>query len=169
MDLLNIADRWMKLDFYKSPGHFPEWAYKDIPPKIIVEKFLSDDGQVASDYRFFIFNGICQYIEVDCSWTDFPTRNMFDREWNPVEVRLKFPPAIPIPTRPPEMDKMILLSEKLADSTDHVRVDFYLLGHKIIFGEMTNYHTSALQIFHPLSFNEEFAYSWNPAAHKHQF
>jgi hypothetical protein len=165
LDLLNIVNRWMTLDFYKSPSHFPEWAYKDIPPRIIFEKFLGDDGQVASDYRFFIFNGICQYIEVDCSWSNLPTRNMFDSEWNPVNVTLKFPPAIPTPSRPTEMGKMIMLAEKLADGIDHVRVDFYLVGNKIIFGEMTNYHTSGQQIFYPLDFNYTFAKNWNPKAH----
>jgi len=164
-DLLSIANRWLTLDFYKSSSHLPEWAYKGIPPRIIVEKFLSDNGQVASDFRFFIFNGICEYIEVDSSWSNKPTRNMFDREWNEVEVTLKFPPEIPAPSCPPEMGKMILLAEKLSDGIDHVRVDFYLVGNKIIFGEMTNYHTSGKQIFYPLNFNYVFANNWNPKIH----
>jgi hypothetical protein len=164
-DLFGIANRWMKLDFYKSSGHYPEWAYKGIPPRIIIEKFLDEGGKVASDYRFFIFNGSCKYIEVDCSWSNLPTRNMFDREWNEVEVTLKFPPAIPTPSVPPEMGEMILLAEKLANGVDHVRVDFYLVENKIIFGEMTNYHTSGQQIFYPHNFNYVFAKDWEPRAH----
>lgn len=164
-DLYSITNRWMTLDFYKSSGHFPEWAYKGIPPRIIVEKFLGYGGQVASDFRLFIFNGVCEYIEVDSSWSELPTRNMFDREWNEVEVMLKFPPAIPAPSCPPEMGKMILLAEKLSDGVDHVRVDFYLIGNKIIFGELTNYHTSGRQIFYPLDFNHIFAKNWNPKVH----
>jgi hypothetical protein len=156
----------MKLDFYKSSGHFPEWAYKGIPPRIIVEKFLSDEAGVASDYRFFIFNGKCKYIEVDSSWKETPTRNMFDIHWKPLEVKLKFPPAIPHPDCPDSFEEMKSLAEKLADGVDHIRVDFYLIGEKIIFGEMTNYHTSGQQVFYPLSFNYEFASEWKPIKNK---
>jgi len=77
--LKNILDTWLKTSYSKGYGHFPEFAYKGIKPKILVEQLLTVDEDIASDYRFFIFNGKCDYIEVDQSWNLNPTRDMFDR------------------------------------------------------------------------------------------
>ena len=161
-ELKSLLQNWLDTSYHNGFGHFPEYAYKDIVPKIIVEDLLVTGNEIASDYRFFIFNGICEYIEVDKSWNDKPSRDMFDTNWNQVEVQLKYARAAITPSRPPDLELMIKLAEKLADGIDHVRVDFYLIGNKIYFGEMTNYHTSGKQTFHPVRFNFQFGKSWDP-------
>ena len=46
-------EKWFKHCQYKKVGY--EWAYKNIQPKIIVEKFLKEEGrEVLLDYKFFV-------------------------------------------------------------------------------------------------------------------
>lgn len=163
--LQSVLNFWLKTSYYNDCGHYPEFAYKHVKPRILIEKLLKSGVNIASDYRFFIFNGICEYVEVDQSWNNSPTRDMFDVDWRPVQVQLKFPKAVTPPPRPVEFPKMIALAEKLADGVDHVRVDFYLIDNQIYFGEMTNYHTSGRQVFKPKSFNFEFGRNWHPSIH----
>lgn len=157
-----LLRRWLLLDYYGKRGQYPEWAYKDIRGKILVEEFLSDDFGVAADYRFFVFNGVCQYIEVDTSWDEFPTRTIFDRNWNRQDIKLKYPARIPEPKKPRNLSHAIELAEKLAQESDHLRVDFYISRERIYFGELTNYHTGGKQVFEPDYFNFIFGQSWHP-------
>jgi hypothetical protein len=160
-----VLNSWLETSYYNDCGHYPEFAYKNIKPKILIEELLTSDENIAADYRFFIFNGVCEYIEVDQSWNASPSRDMFDLNWNSVDVQLKYPKALVPPRKPDEFAKMVTLAETLADNVDHVRVDFYLIDDQIYFGEMTNYHTSGRQIFKPKMFNYEFGSKWQPSNH----
>jgi len=141
-----ILKRWLTRDYYYEPGFFSEWAYKDVEPSLIVEEFLEQgDSGVARDYRFFIFNGLCESIEYDRSWNDKLTRTMFDKDWNKLDATLKYSSENPTPSKPKEIKLMMSLAEKLAQGVDHVRCDFYLVNSRIIFGELTNYHTTGDQ------------------------
>ncbi len=157
-----LLHRWLSLDYSRKRGQYPEWAYKGIKSKIIVEEFLGDGSGVASDYRFFVFNGVCQYIEVDTSWNDIPSRTMYDRNWNRQFIKLKYPAATSEQLKPKNLSIAIELAEKLAQATDHLRVDFYITGDQIFFGELTNYHTGGQQIFEPEEFNVTFGEAWRP-------
>jgi len=154
--------RWLSLDYYRKRGQYPEWAYKNIKSRILIEKFIGDESGVASDYRFFVFNGVCQYIEVGTSWNEAPTRTMYDRDWNRQYVKLKYPARTPEPQKPENLSIAIELAEKLAQDTDHLRVDFYIIRNQIFFGELTNYHTGGQQVFEPQEFNLKFGQSWQP-------
>jgi hypothetical protein len=159
--------KWLTQSYFWRPGTFPEWAYKFIAPCIVVEEFLiSKSGQgVPPDYRFFIFNGICEYVEVDKSWSNQLTRTMFDRNWNAIDVKLKYPPAFPLPIEPDEFKLMVKLAEKLANGIDHVRCDFYLVDSRIVFGELTNYHVGGLQEITISGDKGKFGQSWHPDTH----
>src|SRR5690606_19734226 len=55
--------KWQRTNFYNK---HKEWAYKDSPPFIIAEKFLSEENQsVINDYKFFCFGGQIKFIQVD--------------------------------------------------------------------------------------------------------
>jgi hypothetical protein len=47
---------------------------------------------------------------------------------------------------------MIKLAEVLANSINVVRVDFYDLGNRIVFGELTNYPGGGLEKFKPAEY-----------------
>ena len=55
--------KWLKVDFYVLGR---EWAYKDVPNRIICEEFLEcDDPYGLNDYKVFCFNGEPKMIQVD--------------------------------------------------------------------------------------------------------
>ena len=44
---------WKSTNYYTI---WREWAYKDIQPKILIEKFIIDTGMnIPKDYKFFLF------------------------------------------------------------------------------------------------------------------
>jgi len=159
-----ILRKWISQNYYYEPGFFPEWAYKDIRPLLIVEEFLPQgENGVAQDFRFFLFNGVCEYIRLDINWNDQPTETLFDTNWSQIDVTFdKFPPAQPLPEKPSELEFMISLAEKCGQGIDFVRCDFYLVDSRIIFGELTNYPSGGGR---ELTINQSlktFGESWKP-------
>ena len=56
--------------------------------------------------------------------------------------------------KPSNFDEMILLAENLSDKFPFVRVDFYSINGKTIFGEMTFYPSDGRKDFYPNEYNE---------------
>jgi hypothetical protein len=83
---------WMNINY-------GEWArehhYQDIPPAIIVERFLFDEHyEVPLDYKLFVFHGKCHFIQVDYGRFAEHTRTIYDRNWEPQEFTFKYPRGI---------------------------------------------------------------------------
>jgi hypothetical protein len=154
----------MNMNYYYFPGCFPEWAYKNIQPRILIEELLSGTSGVPDDYRFFCFNGRCEYIQVDTPvYTGSGVlRDIFDRDWNKLDVTLKYPNSNIARSRPRSLEEMIMIAELLSSEIDHVRVDLYDLDGRIVFGELTNYHAAGTQKFNPELFDKLFGESWHP-------
>lgn len=58
--------KWLNRDYYPLTGG--EWAYKGVPRRIIVEKYLEQPQMdTLTDYKVFCFNGEPTYIQVDMS------------------------------------------------------------------------------------------------------
>ncbi len=74
-------NRSMKKNVYKV---LREWPYKNVPPRIIAEPFLDDNGHVPVDYKVYCFNG-APYKVMLCldRDKDEPTKfYSFDFDWN---------------------------------------------------------------------------------------
>ena len=119
-----------------------EWPYKDVPRRIICEKFMVDAGNTASltDYKFFCFNG-----KVDCVMvcverdTGNPKFYFFDEKWElkKYNVRGKQAPegfTLPMPAKMPEMFR---IAQHLSEGLPFSRIDLYCCNEKIYFGEIT--------------------------------
>lgn len=125
-----------------------EWPYKDIPRRIIAEEFLENkecSGDLP-DYKFFCFNGKVEFFKVDFDRFTNHRANYF----SPDGMLLNFGEA-EFPPKPEnkieknqDVNKMIELAEKLSHGFSFLRVDFYLLNHKIYFGELTFFPNSGL-------------------------
>jgi hypothetical protein len=159
-----ILTKWLSMNYSWTPGHFPEWAYKNIKPKVMIEELIRDDVGELNDFRFFTFNGKCKFISTGPPFHSQrgTERNFYTLDWELIPVRGLYPNFTSNLERPRNLDEMIRVSESLAARTDHVRVDLYNLNERICFGEMTNYHNGGGEIFIPESFNYEFGSSWHP-------
>ncbi len=122
-----------------------EWPYKNVKPRIIAEKYMSDDNNDSLvDYKFFCFNGIPRMMYVSRDVADDPRTDFFDMEWNHLPFHLKDPNADVPPSKPVLFEKMRNLAQLLSKGIPHVRVDFYVINGKVYFGEMTFFHNSGI-------------------------
>lgn len=145
----NLKSRLKKNYYYNTSK---EWQYKNIVPRIIIERMLTDkNGNIPPDYKFHCFNGKVRMVQVDVNrGTDKHFRNWYDRDWNrePYKWSSKkgknkyTDPSEKEITAPRNLTKMIELSEKLAKPFCYVRVDWYDVDGRIYFGELTFHHDS---------------------------
>ena len=133
-----------------------EWAYKGVAPKVIAEPFLDDgspDG--LTDYKFFCFNGEPKFLYVSRGLDDHRTAHISFAwpDWTPAPFRRSdYEPFEVLPTAPSELELMMELSRKLSHGIPFVRVDFYQVGDKVLFSEMTFYPCGG---FLPLGSDEQ--------------
>ena len=140
-----------------------EWVYKNIKPRIIAEKFMVDEsGTELKDYKVYCFNGKPHLIQVDFGRFTHHERNLYDTEWNYIDKQIEYPknPNVII-QKPSNLDKMLVLAEKLADGIPSVRIDFYSIDDRLYFGEITFYQEAGFAHFDP----EEYEYELGEMIH----
>jgi hypothetical protein len=133
-----------------------EWAYEGCRPRIIIEKFLEDrvgEGNL-SDYKFFCFGSHPYCVQVDSGRYDSHRQNFYDMQWNSLGVHCSYPEGEGV-EKPLGFDEMKQLACQLSKEFPFVRVDFYNVGGKIYFGELTFYPSSGYGKFTPDSFDLE--------------
>lgn len=163
----------LKQDYYLTGR---EWSYKDVPRKIICEKYMIDHSSQKildneedksgkndglNDYKFMCFNGkvLCSFVCSDRFSDDGLKVTFFDKDWNVLPFERHYPKSRkPIP-KPFNYKKMIEFSERLAEGIPFVRIDFYEIDHKLYFGEITFFPGSGFEEFTPESADEELG-SW---------
>jgi hypothetical protein len=127
--------KWLRTPYGRSSG---ETWYDQIPPRILVEELLVDSTHdVPLDYKFWVFHGRAEFVQVDVDRFGDHRRNFYDREWRRQSWGMNYPPAPDLP-QPAALPSMIEIAEALASDIDFVRIDLYCLeGRDIIFGEFT--------------------------------
>jgi hypothetical protein len=130
-----------------------EWQYKDIEPRIVVEKLLTDSkGNIPDDYKLHCFNGNLVFTQVDLDRHTDHKRNLYDVEWNRIPCKWIYENGEDVP-KPSNYTQMKELAEKIAQDFTYVRVDFYSIGASIFFGELTFHSDSGFGRFTPESFD----------------
>ena len=133
-----------------------EYPYKNVKPKIIIEKYMEDkENKAIRDYKFFCFNGTPEIMYIsENSHTAEQSIAFLDMDYNLTDCKRKdYKDLLPIPKKPKNFDLMKVFSKKLSKNIPHVRVDFYEINGKLYFGELTFYTGSGMIPFK----NEE----WN--------
>lgn len=150
-------EKSLKNNFFYSGR---EWAYKDVKPRIIAEKYMEDyETQELRDYKFFCFNGICKalFIASDRQTDGVETKfDFFDSNYNHLDINNGHPNANVIPEKPKNFELMKQLAEKLSAGIPHLRVDFYEVNGKAYFGELTFCHWSGMVPFEPIEWDYKF-------------
>lgn len=137
-----------------------EWPYKDVPVRIIAERYMEDrkTGELR-DYKFFCFDGKVKALYIASgrmnknSETKF---DFFDSDFNHLPFTNGHPNSVQLPEKPVNFTQMKMLAEELSKGIPHVRVDLYEVNDKIYFGEMTFFHFSGLVPFNPEEWDYKF-------------
>ena len=155
-DAKRKIETWLKLNYCYLMGGL-DVQYIHIKPRILVEKFIENDGGDLYDYKFFCFGGkvFCLYTMIE--YTDNHENGklgFFDRNFNLLPYhRLDFAPITEQIQAPKCFSKMVSIAEDLAKEFPHVRVDFYDVNGNVIFGELTFYNASGFTKFEPDDFD----------------
>ena len=124
-----------------------EWPYKAVKPRIIAEKYMTDNTDVDcfTDYKFFCFNGCADCVMVCLGRGEGDTKfYFFDKQWKLKRLNVSGKKAakdftLPKPTC---MDKMFEIAELLSRGIPFARIDLYQSNEQIYFGEITFYPAS---------------------------
>ena len=152
-----LINHWLKQNPFWANREYP---YKNVQPRIIVEKYMEDEsGYELKDYKFFCFDGDVRYLFVatDRSVAGEETKfDFFDVEWNHLPFTNGHPNSPRPISKPANLEKMIAISSQLAKGIPHVRVDLYNINGKIYFGELTFFHWSGMTPFEPEEWDFKF-------------
>ena len=124
--------------------------YTKIKPCVIAEKVLEDltnkDGSL-TDYKIWCFNGEpeCILVANKRTWTDKGVNtyslSMFDQNWNNISDLALDNRNVHFGgqtlAKPKSLDLMLDYARKLSKGFYEVRVDFYEIDDKPVFGELT--------------------------------
>jgi len=136
---------------------YREWAYKDIKPRIIAEKFM---GENIIDYKFYTFNGKVKVIIVIFDRFISQKKNIYTTDWQYIPCSMDVP-TFPdhIIEKPAKLNEMIEIAENLSKGINFLRVDLYYIDNKIYNGELTFYPQGGCVKFSPIEYDEIFG-SW---------
>ena len=131
-----------------------EWPYKNVKPRILIEKFM---GNRLNDYKLFCFNGKVETILV-CSNREgvFKNTDFYDKNWKLMPFTRENHENNPEGIKKPEkLEEMIRIAEKLSSNIPFVRVDLYEINKKIYFGELTFYPSGGFEGFKPREWDKK--------------
>lgn len=149
---------------YFLPGR--EWPYKNVPRKILAEKFMVDDmgGQAETisrsqlkeldDYKIFCFNGEPKILFVASDRANKVCFDYYDIQLNHLDLRQggdNYKGKVRLPRHFEEMKN---LAAKLSAGIPQVRTDFYEIDDQVYFGELTFFDSSGFATFSPEEWDE---------------
>lgn len=128
--------RWLNEDFWKISA---EVNYKYIPKKIICEKYLdTNQGFLPYDYKIYCFNGEPKTILLVMDRGEEKRGAFMSLDWEFIsEVGGDYQAVSEYPRKPKSLNNMLNAAKTLSKPFPFVRVDFYQVDNKPIFGEMT--------------------------------
>ena len=170
-DTFNVRRAARLLRLFLKRNHFAlsrEWNYRGIAPLIMAEPIIkTSDQRGLVDYRFFCSYGECKGIFVDVDTADAEgrhrgdaKRNVYDRDWNLLDVRVTRPRIGEDLPRPTALEEMVRHAETLSREFPFCRVDLYNPEpERILFGEITFFHAGGNNRIEPAEYQQRLG-SW---------
>ncbi len=128
-----------------------EWPYKNVKPRIIIEKYMEDEKtNELRDYKFFCFDGKPKIMFIAFDRAIHKTKfNFYDMDFNMLNFKQHYPNFDIDLIKPKTFEKMKKIAAKLSKGIPHLRVDLYEINGKIYFGELTFSHFGGFVPFDP--------------------
>ncbi len=154
--IISLLRKWTVKNKEHSLGR--EWAYDGLKSRIIVDQYLENSENPEAgiyDYKILCFEGKVAYIVLDVDRYTNHKRNIYDADWNYIDVVTDHETYGDRIRKPKCLEEMKHIAEKLSEDFPFVRVDLYLVNGKIYFGELTFYPWSGYVQFTPDEFDFE--------------
>lgn len=138
-----------------------EWAYDQADPVYLVEEFIVAEVAegVPVDYKFFVFDGVPQFLPVDVGRFGHHRRGFFTTDWRQLDVSNGHAPVESL-DRPAALEEMTEVAARIAAGLDFLRVDLYAPDGVVWFGEVTPYPGSGLERIEPVSYDLAWGELW---------
>jgi hypothetical protein len=148
-----LMDKWLEINYFYMGR---EWAYKNIKPRLICERYLENEeiGELI-DYKIYCFHGKPEVLFV-CTGrysSEGVKYHVYDMNWNRIFVTKGKPSSDFQVEKPNNFQSMIDVASELTQGFPFSRVDFYEVQGKMIFSELTFYPDCGLEPFKPDRFN----------------
>lgn len=115
-----------------------EWAYAYVKPKVFVEEYLQDSAGSPPDYKFYVVEGTAKFCHYIYNRHKSAKEQVIGIDGD--DLRLELYPSFSYGNdfkKPCQWESMILTAETVGRGFKCVRVDLYLIGDRILVGEMT--------------------------------
>lgn len=156
--VIKKVNRWLREKYLVCYG---EEFYGKVQPSIIIEEYIDSDSDTGLiDYKILCFDGNPKYIWVafDRYSEQGPQGVVLDTSWNVIDdVYMSYPlrDKNKVPKKPECLDLLLENAKTLSRGLPHVRVDMYVVGNRIIFGEMSFSHGAGFDKIKPYDFDKE--------------
>lgn len=136
-----------------------EWLYKDVKPRILAERLISDGSgegnRQLQDYKFFCFGGEPKLLMIVQGRFGVTKCNFYDMNFNLLDLKIGNPNFKEKIEKPINFSLMIDVAKKLSNGLKHVRVDLYNISGQIYFGELTFFHWGGFSTIEPIEWDKK--------------
>lgn len=143
--------RWLGRSY---GGWLGEWHYRAARRRLLVEPLVGTEGRLPIDYKVYVFGGRASNVQVHEGRAARHRWSQYGRDWQPLSARC-------IGARRPEtLADMLVAAERLGAGHDFVRVDFYEVEGRLLFGEYCLFPGSGLDRFDPPELDSRLGALW---------
>jgi hypothetical protein len=139
-----LAVQWLNTSYGQA---LHEWAYRDIPRRILCEQVLRDaQGQIPMDIKFYCYQGKCRMVYYYKDRFSQPSQLITDEKGKIFPYLLK--EGVTLMPETPQLDtypQLLEIAEILSKEFRFCRVDLYSVEGKIYFGELTQYDGAGME------------------------
>lgn len=136
--LRHATRRWMAGPYGQW---LDEWAYRHVPRGLLAEPLLGGGLPLPVDYKIYVFGGRATHAQVHLGRGERHRWILHDRDWRVLVPGADRPPP------PASLPAMLEAAEVLAADEAFLRVDFYEIEGRPLFGEFCAYPGSGLDPF----------------------
>lgn len=136
---LNLTNTKSKLEKWMNENYAfknKEFQYRDIPPKIIIEKYIGYADNDIKNYKFICFNGKPYFFFIDIMKSNYHQRYLYDLSKVQLAFRINSNASGELFSEKSNFSKMVELASILSKDFKYVIVDFYINKNKIYFNGM---------------------------------
>lgn len=135
---------------------FREWPYKDVPARIMAEKFIENEKEkVLVVFKIMCFDGIPRVIQViQNDKTPEESIDYFSPNWELLDMKQNFANSKIHLSKPPHLKEMLSLAAILSTGMHFLRVDFYEHDKHPLFSEFTFFSDAGFAKFIPVKWDE---------------
>lgn len=143
---------WCNKNYYNRTR---EWPYKNVENRIIVEELIKDNEVELKDYKFWCFNGVPKFVQIDSGRFTNHRRDFYDTSFNvKLPIQITYLPKQDILIKPDNYDKMLEIASELSKGYPFLRIDLYNVKGRIYFGEITFYPGNCNEKIRPLEYEQ---------------